>query len=57
MATLVSAVKKEIKKAVKANGSHIGTVKHALSIQFPSVDFADFESFTKNELAKKYANA
>ena len=58
MNTLKNAVKKEIKKQVhKVTGSHMGTVKNAISIQFPSVDFSEFADFAKNEFSKKYARA
>ena len=51
-----SAVKKEIRKQVKINGSHINTVKQAILVQFPSINFAEFYEFTKNEFSKKYAS-
>ena len=51
------AVKKEIKRLVhKVNGSHYNFVKHGINIQFHSVDFNEFKSFTENEFTKKYNN-
>ena len=34
---LNSAVKKEIRKQIKINGSHMGTVRTAIETQFPSI--------------------
>jgi hypothetical protein len=55
MKTLNSAVKKELTKQVlKVRGSHIGTVKHAMSIQFPSVDLCEYTEFINNLFIQKY---
>lgn len=51
-----TAIKKEIKKQIhKVNGSHIGTVKNAISIQFPSADLTQFIDFINLEFQKKYS--
>ncbi len=51
-----NAIKKEIKKQIhKVNGSHIGTVKNAISIQFPSADLNQFNDFINSEFQKKYS--
>ena len=54
--TMNNAIKKEIKKQIhKVNGSHIGTVKNAISIQFPSADINSFIDFINSEFQKKYS--
>ena len=51
-----AAIKKEIKKQIhKVNGSHIGTVKNAIAIQFPSADINSFNDFINSEFQKKYS--
>jgi hypothetical protein len=51
-----AAIKKEIKKQIhKVNGSHIGTVKNAIAIQFPSADLTQFIDFINSEFQKKYS--
>jgi len=53
--TITQAIKKEIRKQVhKVKGSHIGTVKHAFEIHFPSYNWDDYSEFAKSEIAKKY---
>ena len=52
-----SAVKKEIRKQVKINGSHMGTVRTAIETQFPSIDWYGFIEFAHSEFNKKYDSA
>jgi len=49
-------VKKEIKKQVKINGSHLGSVQYALHIQFPSLNTDAWKTFIEKEFIKKYNN-
>ena len=49
-----NAVRKEIRKQVKINGSHLATIKRAISIQFPSVNFDEFKDYTEEQIEKKY---
>ena len=49
-----SAVKKEIRKQVKINGSHMGSVRTAIETQFPSINWYGFIEFAHSEFNKKY---
>lgn len=51
---LIQAVKKEIRKQIKINGSHMGTVRTAIETQFPSIDWYGFIEFAHSEFSKKY---
>jgi len=48
-------IKKFIRKQINIRGSHIGTVRAAFEIHFPSYDFMDWVEFTELEQAKKFA--
>lgn len=54
--TPTKEVKKLITKEFKKVGSHLGTVKAALEMQYPNVEWAEYREFAKEVEQKKYAN-
>lgn len=56
LTTPTKEVKKLIKKEFKKVGSHLGTVKAALEMQYPNVEWSEYREFAKEVEQKKYAN-
>lgn len=48
------AIKKEIRKQVKISGSHLGTIKRAFEINFPSYSWEDWKGFAESVMANKF---